>query len=279
LIRGGIVLAFVLWLVWLLHVGLGFAAKAFDNEEATKTIHFVVLCMSISPVAALLSVARYGRVATKSGKAEGHKTQKDNFFKRMAVSSGLNLVHLDDHGLSRTALRQIVVTLTTSCVAPILAFIVSGVFGLLLYCFLNAAFLSPGKSLAKNSFSKALAWFPKLFHVIAGFIVSIIFTIAMPFAASAKFSKALGGWNRPKKDGFGHTYDGGRALNIMAHGLGVTLGGSYQDENGQGVYAPWLGADGASSQIKPVDILRGVYLCAIALLFLSITLYGILILT
>lgn len=231
-----------------------------EDVAVYNYLDFIVLLLCMSPVWSLLSAWHY----TKSGQ------DKNDTLRSIATSSYSNLIHHDEHGLLRVLARNVVFALVHWCFVPVIIYVLCGAYFTLLYTALCAVYGCAGLS----DRGKGVSWFSGLFingvRLIGQWISTVVLVPAAFFTGTASLGKALkGACSSSEKTAF--ISDGGRAFNVFAFSLSLTLGGPFQDMYGNGVAARWVGPEGSSAQIKNRDLLRGIYMAIISLILFSMT--------
>lgn len=260
-VRGAIVFVLCLMVCFLVMAGLRLAAAYIPGGDAGAFALF--LCLSpVVPVIHALSFAR----RTKKQK------DRDSAFRRFARAGYVNLIHLDDPGLARMAIKLTLTGFIGWAVLPVLIYIAFGGFAVLIYGALSAALSAAGRGGIRQSFSRLFMIPLAICHGLAQFPAALLMVVAAFFTGSASFLKAFGGLF-PKK-GVPSVLEGGRVLSVMAYSLNLTLGGPYQDRFGTPVAGGWVGPEGSSAQVKTRDIVRTAYIVAVALFLFIVLLYA-----
>lgn len=261
-VRGFIVFILCVMVCFLVMAALRLAAAYLPQIDADPGA--AALFLSLSPVTPLIHALLYARSTKK-------KAVRDAFFRRLARAGYMNLIHLDDPGLARTAIKLTLTGFIGWAVLPVLIYIAFGGFAVLVYGALSAALSAAGRGGMRQSFSRLFMIPLAVVHGLAQWPVALLMVAAAFFTGSASFLKAFGGLF-PKK-GAPSVLEGGRILSVMAYSLNLTLGGPYQDRFGTPVPGQWVGPDGSSAQVKTRDIVRTAYIVAVALFLFMVLLY------
>ena len=273
-VRGAIVFAVVLFitfvLIWLMQKGLTLWGASLSDDASVPyhmydDVLFLALCLS--PVWPLLIIARFGRLDHKD-----QKSKNNVLFLALARASYSNLIHHDESGLRRHAIKMLVMSFMFHVLIPITVYIALGVWALLLYTGLYTVINCAGRHLYGGLFT----WFSKMFLLPLLYVMQWGAAFIMYFASfltgTTKLAKNTALIFKVSHLKANHVFEGGVALGIMALALDKTLGGPYKDRNGEAVPAQWVGRSDATAQLSGKDIYRALYTVFVAQVMLLLLL-------
>lgn len=270
LFRGGIIALVCAFIVFLIHYSVHSLSKwaLLKSIDIHSIVFAFVVFGSFSTVTIFFKALQFVRLN------EDDEDKKKNVYRAVAKASATNLIHHDEYGLNRHMVRLLVFGFTQYIIAPILVFLLFRAAGLIIFAFANVILNAAGRA----DYGGAFAWAARLVlypvYFLSQFITVLFFYAASIFVGYGSVFQRVTNIGRCMKIKTAHIFEGGIAVNMMALTLGVTLGGPYQDKYGQGVTANWVGAEGASSQVKRADVLRAafVYITAFMLLLIALIL-------
>jgi adenosylcobinamide-phosphate synthase len=188
-------------------------------------------------------------------------------------SSRTDMTIADSFSISRTALGFAVFSLDKGVIAPAVWFLIGGFPAVVIYSALSMLVWRFGK----KGFTKGFAAIPLALERIMGIVPSLLtalcLTLAALFTPTAKMHKGLAAWLGSKNRA--PYAEGGAPLSVMAWALNVSLGGASQDLSGSAIKAQWVGPEGASAQIDPKHIRRGLFIVIVAYVLFVAFLLGL----
>ncbi len=188
---------------------------------------------------------------------------RKNPYYPLARASYANLTSLDDAGLARHAVTQAIISLIGRTITPVAVYLVAGWPGLPFYIVFLWLSGIAGRAGTDRGFGAlaniacTVAWL--LPQIVAGWLI----TFAAFFAAGASFFRGLPALFKTGK--WPVVLQGGPVMMIAASSTRLTLGGPYQDRNGQPVPFAWAGPAGTSAKVSARDMTRVAYLLGVML--------------
>ena len=224
-------------------------------------LEIILLSLSITSGAVWFILLRLYFVLDKDGSAKGG-------FYGISRSTRVNLIGLDDYGITRVAMGYVAYSFDKGLVAPCFWYLLGGLPVLFIYTVL--AFLA--WRFGKCGFSKGFGSVPLALEKLMGYVPSLLsgflFMAAAAVTPTASLRKSLLMWwdirNKAPYE------QGGITLCSIAWPLNISLGGPVVDISGSAINNKWIGSDNASAKIDYKHLRRGIYINVIAhLLFLA----------
>ena len=258
--RGFVLLVAALFVVvaviGALPLGLSFVAGAQDYLVYVRGVILLALLSAPAMVASLLHLYK-----TVQGGRAGEGVYLS--FSRGALA---NVAGADDFAIARLALGVSVRRMSDSLVAPLFWYCIFGLEGAILY----GAFAAMNWRFGARGLDNAFGMGAYAGALVMGY-VPMVLTAILLWGAALFTPGAAKSLMRGRKATY---YQGGLALDVMAHALGVALGGAYMGDDGHKVNGPWVGDDGASARVDLSQLRRGAYMLGVAHLLLILGLCG-----
>lgn len=169
-----------------------------------------------------------------------------------------NLIHVDRAGDRRNGFDLIALALCDWFVAPLLIYAVFGITGLKLYIVASLIVRVGGETAEARPFILLAYIVWSVMRYIPVQFCKVIMFVALAVVPKGMPHKTLS------------TLLGRTLTATYATGLGVALGGSYQNRHGETVQRPWFGGKDVTAKLEHPDVIRGVYLHGVTL-FLSLS--------
>ncbi|SMH56504.1 cobalamin biosynthesis protein CobD/CbiB [Azospirillum agricola] len=251
MVRGALV---VLALV-LMAVGAGLAVEWIGSFGRGWLLELLVLLCGLRGRAAWTRVRAVRRALETGGVNTGQEAVQ-----------GLTRRHaygLDEHGVARAAVEAAARAFDRKLVAPVFAYALLGVPGLLVWTAMDgadAALGSPG--VRHRRFGSTAATLDDALNALPARLAALLLALAAPFVSA----KGGGAFRALARDARKHpSLNMGWPIAAMAGALGLSLGGPHRD-GGVVITEAWIG-DGRA-RVTPVDIGRALALYAVAALIL-----------
>lgn len=257
LLRGALV---VLALV-LIAVAAGLAAEWVGAQGRGWLLELLVLLCGLRGRAAWTKLRAVRRALESGGAAAGQQ-----------AIQGLTRRHaygLDEHGVARAAVEAAARAFDRKLVAPVFAYALLGLPGLLVWTAMDgadAALGSPG--VRHERFGLTAASLDDALNALPARLAALLLAVAAPFSGVTKRegAKPGGAFRTMMRDARKHpSLNMGWPIAAMAGALGLSLGGPHRD-GGVVIAEPWIGEGRARA--TPADIGRALALYAVAGLIL-----------
>ena len=266
LFRGLVICVCALVLALLLVMGLGLAGLRVADGQG---IEILALSLCLSAGSGWIALARLYRALVTLEVPKGA-------FLTLARSTRYNLVGMDEAGLSRAALKHVVMLFDKALVAPVFWYVLLGLPGAYIYTVLAALAWRFGHGEGDSGIGRAAQELEKLLGFVPGALAASFLALAALLTPTASFLQALKGLHFG--GGLAPYFSGGQPLSVTAFALGIALGGAVTDLDGRKHNHPWTGGTHATAQIGPDQIRRALFLIVAAhLLFLAFLIGGIVI--
>ncbi len=251
LLRGTLVVLVLL----LAAVLIGLAVEWIGAQSRGWAVELVVLLATLRGRAAWVRVRAVRRALEKGGASAGQEA--------VAPLTRRHAFSLDEHGIARAAIEAAAKSFARKVVAPVFAYALLGVPGLLVWTVVagaDAALGNPG--VRHERFGLTAARLDDALNAIPVRLAGLLLALAAPFAGAS-----LGGAGRTmlRDGGKSASFNMGWPVAAMAGALGLSLGGPHRD-GGVVITEPWIG-DGRARAV-PADIGKALAVYAVAGLML-----------
>jgi len=245
-IRGSL----VFFMMGVIVFGLGILIEQFmATTQFHPYMNVVILAVTLSPLSILPIILGVSKGRAKQGQ-----------YRALAIITNQNLITSDDHGLRRVCYQSLVIAMIDYVIAPLLFYVVAGMWGAYLYVTLSIMVRVAGRN--NPAFLSLYYLLYRALYFIASWVGCVFMILAAFFSAGASRSQILKSVRYPQ-----HII-----LACFAFSQKITLGGAFQDRLGNGIKSPWIGADNASAKIDHRDVLRGVIHYSITLFLVLVVL-------
>ncbi|MCG5241994.1 CobD/CbiB family cobalamin biosynthesis protein [Azospirillum doebereinerae] len=252
LLRGALVVLVVILLAAL----AGLAVEWVGGQGRGWLLELLALLCGLRGRAAWTKVRAVRRALEKGGASAGQE-----------AIQGLTRRHvygLDEHGVARAAVEAAARAFDRKLVAPVFAYALLGVPGMLVWTAMDgadAALGSPG--IRHGRFGLTAATLDDALNALPARLAGLLLAVAAPFIGTAKGGGAVRAMVRDARK---HpSLNMGWPIAAMAGALGLSLGGPHRD-GGVVITEAWIG-DGRA-RATPADIGRALALYAVAALIL-----------
>ncbi len=258
-------------------------AKSTQDIMAQNTVwsfglSVVLVSLFLSAGAVSRTVLRVYSNLSKTNKEAGKETTKGKkgAYFELARSMRANLNKSDDYGIVRIAINYLARSFDKNMVAPVFWFIVIGFPGLFVYAGVAALAWRFGKEGTSKGFGQPMVTFEKLMGFVPSAFAGCLIAVASIFTPTAKTYQGMIGvmgslFKAPQSSFYNH---GGLPVIAMAWSLGLSLGGPYQDVNGDAIKAPWVGPKNATSKNDYQHLRRALYIYGVAHILWIMSLLG-----
>jgi len=262
LLRGTLVVVVLL----LAAVAVGIAVEWVGGQNRGWTIELLVLLATLRGRASWVKVRAVRRALEQGGTVPGQVA--------IAPLTRRHAFSLDEHGIARAAVEAAAKAFARKLVAPVFAYALLGVPGLLVWAVVEGADAALGNPGVRHErFGLTAAKLDDALNAIPVRLAGVLLALAAPFVGAS-----LGGAGKTMlRDGGKHaSFNMGWPVAAMAGALGLSLGGPHRD-GGVVITEPWIG-DGRA-RATTADIGRALAVYAVAGLMLiglvALLLWGI----
>jgi len=212
----------------------------------------ILIAFILSPVAILWPA--YG--VSSENVQRGH-------YQAIAQGLNVNLVLSDKHSLRRASARSVAVALCDWVAAPMLIFIIGGVYYAYLFFVISLMVRVSGAD--TSPFVMVFGFLYRLFKIV---MLPLLFTIIFAASFFAPGSKPLRTFGALK-------YPMHIAEATFAFSQTIVLGGAFQNRVGHAVNTPWVGPEGATAKLEHKDVIRVLIHYGICLFLLVVSLFAL----
>ncbi len=223
--------------------GLRLAAMSADTARIVAIV-ILALCITTTPLTLL---SRYIG-AVKPQKKNVSFLRDVSHVKKMAENSYVDFTPSDDASVRRHFIGYALIMLSRGFIGPLFWFYLLGVKGVLFYSATQSFVMLVSKYGHHNSFATLPSILMRVLDLIPEVMTGIIVTICSAFVPGASVKSAV--------YAVFHLSDappyeqGGVPLHILAHALGVSLGGPVRSYEGVALKNKWAGGAKASANIE-----------------------------
>lgn len=240
------------------------AAQAAWLWPAYHIVEIILLSLTFSAGAVWYALFRLHTALSTEGAAKGA-------FYVISRSTRTNLAANDEYTITRVGMGMGARAFDKALVAPILWYLIGGLEAAYLYAGLAALAWRFGKDGFTAGFGQVALALEKLLGFIPTAMAGILIALAGVFTPTGRTTSALKSLFSKQKAAY---FEGGLPVSAMAYALQVSLGGATQDLDGSAIRRRWAGPPGATAQLGPLHLHRGLYLIIIAHILLVAALLG-----
>lgn len=223
--------------------GLRLAAMNADSARLVAII-ILSLCMTTTPMALL---SRYIG-AVKAHKKNVSFLREVPHIKKLAEHSYVDFSPSDDASVRRHFVGYSLIMLARGFIGPLFWFYIWGVKGVLFYSATQAFVMLISKYGHHNGFATLPSLIMRVLDFVPEVLTGAIVTICSVFVPGSSVKRAL---YAVFHLGDALPYEqGGVPLHILAHALGVSLGGPVRSDQGVALKNEWAGGTKASANIE-----------------------------
>ncbi len=231
---------------------------------AYNALEIVFLALTMSAGAVWFALFRLHTAISSEGAAKGA-------FFAISRSTRTNLAANDEFTITRVGMGMGARAFDKALVAPILWYLIGGLEAAYIYAGLAALAWRFGR----DGFTKGFGAVPLALEKLMGFVptalAGLLIALAGVFTPTGRTTTAFKALFSKGKAAY---FEGGLPVSVMAYALNVSLGGATQDLDGSAIRRAWAGPAGATAQLGPKHLHRGLYLVIIAHILLVATLLG-----
>ena len=170
--------------------------------------------------------------------------------------------YLDEHGVARASIESLSENFGDGVVAPIFWYVLFGLPGILVYKSVNTLDSMIGyRTKRYRAFGMAAARLDDVLNIVPARLAGLFIVLASVFVPTAKPLQSLKVMLRDSS--LHRSPNAGWPEGAMAGALGLSLAGPRQYSN-QTINDPWIGS--GTTNVKPKDIIKALYLYSIACL-------------
>ena len=257
-IRGCI--TFVLWLLLLVLVVVPLHAL-FLIFNLNNVFQFIVIIFLLSPLSSVFWLRKMQRL--KRG-----KEQSEGVYYPLSMAAGVNLVGVDEEGINRIAVGEVMHSLSTRLGLPLLTYIAFGLYPAMAVTGLALIIRMARGGGHGRAFTLIMRLCVAPFYAIANLVLIIPVLLAAlltPQTHMTGISRLPYGWNLLGSDHF--------TAYLSAHLMGVVLGGPVANHHGERVGEDWLGPKDGTARLGVHELARAGYFYAMAVIMLLVCLF------
>lgn len=240
------------------------AARLAWYEPLYHLVEMIALSLVLSAGAVWYSLFRLHTALSTEGAAKGA-------FYVISRSTRTNLAANDEFTITRVGMGMGARAFDKALVAPILWYLIGGLEAAYIYAGLAALAWRFGKDGFTAGFGQVALALEKLMGFVPTAMAGLLIALAGVFTPTGRTTSALKSLSGKGKAAY---FEGGLPVSAMAYALHVSLGGATQDIDGAAIRRAWAGPKGATAQLGPSHLHRGLYLMIIAHILLLATLLG-----